>query len=519
MQKIKEILNTLLTIWLLYIAIKYLLIAKNGYTLYSVILGISALTLFAWRIYMFLKNRKKEINPEGYGYIPNMLKASKGLLLDDYKPFEKEIKSAIKEKKPYIIGIDGTKYYTAYIEPDNHKEWNRRYIEMAKEKDIKIIKRNGLDIQETVTLNYVGDDLERYMFVYAQLKERLLQFNTDGLIENIKKLIAPFSIRLDYEKIEKIYQKYANSKEQYIVDFCREEIWHIKDIEAFKEVCEQLKQKGYLFTVNAYASDDRWFGVLDADTVMLMIDLQTIDVRAVNTLLINNIKERYYTYEEQFEHYYASVKDKILSVPHEILYKVDIQKEPREASLSMIGGKGIGLSDENYPKYGDIPMTHLLTLDLNDFPNLKERYPTKRAISLYMNEYNGENEAYEPYTKETAVIFVSQKDIDEKRLTSLDAQYCQKFSLKVTPYAVPKEIFSETLEEESIAEKLQYYFYNFRYVGGKPIWMQNEEKIPNFIMQTGEFLCSDDSTTTYDTVNFAGGIMYMFEDTAFWQCG
>ena len=51
---------------------------------------------------------------------------------------------------------------------------------MAKEKDIKIIKRNGLDIQEIVTLNYVGDDLERYMFVYAQLKERLLQFNADG---------------------------------------------------------------------------------------------------------------------------------------------------------------------------------------------------------------------------------------------------------------------------------------------------------------------------------------------------
>lgn len=92
MQKIKEILNTLLAVWLLYIAIKYLLIAKNGYTLYSVVLGISALALFAWRIYIFLKNRKKEINPEGYGYIPNMLKTAKGLLLDAISHLRKRSK-------------------------------------------------------------------------------------------------------------------------------------------------------------------------------------------------------------------------------------------------------------------------------------------------------------------------------------------------------------------------------------------------------------------------------------------
>ena len=466
---------------------------------------------------MFLKNRKKEINPEGYGYIPNMLKAAKGLLLDDYKPFEKEIKSAIKEKKPYIIGIDGTKYYTTYIEPDNHKEWNRRYIEMAKEKDIKIVKRNGLDIQEIVTLNYVGDDLERYMFVYAQLKERLLQFNADELIENIKKLTAPLNIRLDYEKIEKIYQKYANSKEQYIVDFCREEIWHIKDIEAFKEVYEQLKQKGYLFIVSAYASDNRWFGVLDADTVMAMVDLQTIDIRTVNTLLTKHIRERYYSYKEQFEMFYKEIEAKITQSEYETIYIISSSDTTRE-SLSQIAGIGVGVDDESYPMYGDTPMQHVCTFDTKDFPNLAQRYPDTRAISLYISDFQ-ENEAYEVDTNETKVLFLSQKDIETKKLNKSVPMGMDSLSMHIEPCKIPKGLLSKDIldyEEGSWKRELYTYIHNFNYVGGSATWIQcgwGVDASDGFIAQFGESLFENENT-----INFATGIMYLFENRAFWEC-
>jgi len=76
---------------------KYLIISKSGYTLFSRTLGVVTLALLTLRIYKFLRNRKKEIVPEGHGYVLYMLKVAKGLLLDNYKPFENKIKSTVKK--------------------------------------------------------------------------------------------------------------------------------------------------------------------------------------------------------------------------------------------------------------------------------------------------------------------------------------------------------------------------------------------------------------------------------------
>ena len=522
--KILEILNHIFTLWLFYIAVKYLLIAKTGYTLFSLTLGVTALALFAWRIYKLLNSRKKEIDPEGYGYIPNMLKASKGLLLDDYRAFEKEVRSAVKENKPYIIGIDGTKYYTAYIEPDNHKEWNRRYIQMHKEKDIKITKRDGLDIQEVVTINHVGDDLERYMFIYARLKGRLLQFSADELVDSVKKLIAPYKIVLDFEKIEHIYQKYANSIERYNVDFCdSNEIWHIKDIEAFKEVANQLKEQEYLFLVAGYESDNRYFCLLDANTTLEMLELQIIDIRTVDAILTKNIKERFYTYFEKFEMLYEKIEPRIAQDEHENIYKIDLKNSFDNESFSYMGGKGIGVDDKSYPYYENQPMAHMCSFDTRDFPHLAKKYPDIRVISLYISSFN-ENYAFELDTAETKVLLLTQEEIESKKLTIDVPVGMEAKSMDITSYLIPKDLLLKSIleyPEESWQREIYSYWHNFSYVGGSPTWIQDGfgKGVDGFIGQIDEHLFLPKNGSCYSLANFGGGVMYIFDDLAFWECG
>jgi hypothetical protein len=469
------------------------------------------------------RRKKKEVSPEGYGYIPQMLKAAKGLLQDDYKAFEKEITDVIKESKPYIIGVDGTKYYTTYIEPDNEKAWNRRYIQMAKEKDVKITKRDGLDIQEVVTINNVGDDLERYMFVYARLKGRLLQFSVDELVESVKKLIAPYCIELDFEKIEQVYQKYADSNERYNVDFCdRNEVWHIKDIEAFKEVSNQLKELGYLFLVAGYGSDNRYFCVLDADTTTQMLELQTIDIRTLNAILTKNIKERFYTYFEKFEMLYEKVKPRIVQDEHEEIYKIDLQESFDEQNFSFVGGRGVGVDDESYPHYENQPMAHLCSFDTRDFPHLAKRYPDIRVISLYISSFN-DNEAYELNTPETKVLLLTQEDIESKKLTIDVPVGMEAQSMKITSYLIPKELLSKSIldyPEESWQKELYSYWHIFSYVGGSPTWIQEGfgKGVDGFIGQIDEHLFLPKDNSHYSLANFGGGVMYIFDNLAFWEC-
>jgi len=73
-----------------------------------------------------------------------------------------------------LITEDGRKYCTEYIYENDYDKLNERYLKMAKLKDIKIIKRDGLHIEEIVTINNVGDSLEQYLFDYSQEKNLLV---------------------------------------------------------------------------------------------------------------------------------------------------------------------------------------------------------------------------------------------------------------------------------------------------------------------------------------------------------
>lgn len=77
------------------------------------------------------------------------------------------------------------------------------------------------------------------------------------------------------------------------------------------------------------------------------------------------------------------------------------------------GGPPIGVSQETRPRFDGEPMAHLLTVDLDEVPELRAAPGLKdaRAVAVFVSDIE-ENGASEPHTKESVVVALSQADID-----------------------------------------------------------------------------------------------------------
>lgn len=159
-------------------------------------------------------------------------------------------------------------------------------------------------------------------------------------------------------------------------------------------------------------------------------------------------------------------------------------------------------------------MEHLITLDLDEMPELKAgTLFNARAVALFISDII-ENEAFEPSTKETAVVILSEDDIKNGELSpTLRDNQSPPSCYKVTPVKVPLCVFDELPEdqEESELGKLKdAIFSSSGYAGSSPSWLQYEEHEGHFLFQFDESLVD---------VNLGdAGVMYAFTDVAFWQC-
>jgi hypothetical protein len=171
-------------------------------------------------------------------------------------------------------------------------------------------------------------------------------------------------------------------------------------------------------------------------------------------------------------------------------------------------------------------MEHLITLDLATMPGLRELPSLKqaRALSLFVGSADN-NSAFEPYTDETVLVRLSEQDVAKGLETAATAQGEPSRTFSVTPVDVPAEVFEELLYEDELealepdqaeqAQQLQelrdaLYALSGR-VLGEPLWMQGDES------PRGTFILQFDESLVPMNLGDAG-IMYVFTDTAFWQC-
>lgn len=180
--------------------------------------------------------------------------------------------------------------------------------------------------------------------------------------------------------------------------------------------------------------------------------------------------------------------------PHEEL-------DPRSNNRSCSAPRG--LADDRWPRHKRAKMEHVLTLDLDEAPELRRLAPalkSARALALFVSSRDG-NEAYTPDNDETAIVGLSAAE-----LAAGHAEEGGSFSIHALD--VPGEVFGAA--EGPIGE-LRSAIWKLRGRAlGEPMWVQGEESGESLLLQFDEGLAS---------INLGDcGVMYVFPSGAFWQC-
>lgn len=185
--------------------------------------------------------------------------------------------------------------------------------------------------------------------------------------------------------------------------------------------------------------------------------------------------------------------------PNTWLYALETLPRTDEGSVSRVGGPGFDLADQQ-PSLDGLPMSHVLTLDLRELPELQELWPEKRALAVYVSEPGGT--AWDP---DSAVVTLTDEDVARGE-AAVDAVQLPLKGVRATRVEVPQPTFaSPTLHPKLLRAILALPAR----VGGQPSWLQQDLGSEGFLMQFD---------ARFVPINLGdGGLMYVFEHGAFSQ--
>jgi hypothetical protein len=177
--------------------------------------------------------------------------------------------------------------------------------------------------------------------------------------------------------------------------------------------------------------------------------------------------------------------------------------------LNRIGGAAPGVDAARWPKLGEDAMTHLFTMDLDTMPELRARVSCEdggkpRAVSVFCMSPD-DNEAYEAGTDETCVLVSSEAQVAASAEPPAEVQMLDPSQFE----AIPVNVSPHVWRSRSGDLCSEIYRCSGRALG-EPIWLQSPEHV-------GSLLCQFDDG--FVSMNLGDtGVMYVFSDTAFWQC-
>jgi len=193
------------------------------------------------------------------------------------------------------------------------------------------------------------------------------------------------------------------------------------------------------------------------------------------------------------------------TVPIYALRKLDTP--PAQPTLNRIGGLPPGIAAERWPTHADEPMVHLFTLDLDAMPELKSQCDGRRSLSVFC--WSPElNEAFAPGSRQTAVCFSTDDQVITACHAPKEANVRRSKPFEAIRIEVPSRVFRS--HTGSLSELREAIYCLSGRVLGDPIWLQDNESGWRFIMQFDE---------GFADVNLGdAGVMYVFENDAFFQC-
>lgn len=186
------------------------------------------------------------------------------------------------------------------------------------------------------------------------------------------------------------------------------------------------------------------------------------------------------------------------------------EEEAEEAAatgLSQTGGAPPPLSDERWPTFKKEKMEFLLALDLQQLPELRQGRPDAAAVALYLSSID-DNAAYTPHNKESAVVWITHAEAEAWAPARAEEP---GEGIVVEAIEVPSAALYASEEDADLHELHRLIYALPGRALGPPIWLQGDED------SGGEFLFQFDEALASTNLGDCG-VMYVFDDTAFWQC-
>ncbi len=175
------------------------------------------------------------------------------------------------------------------------------------------------------------------------------------------------------------------------------------------------------------------------------------------------------------------------------------------ADVNVIGGPAPGIDASRWPSHDDEPMVHLFTLDVRTMPGLEKRFGADvRAVSVFC-WHPSFNEAFASGSGQTAIVTTTEAQLTAGGEPPEEAELADRRHFAPVAIDVSPTVWSAKNELRD-----DIYRAHAR-VLGEPLWLQGDEDAGGtFVMQF------DDG---FVDVNLGdSGIMYVFDDDAFWQC-
>ncbi len=186
---------------------------------------------------------------------------------------------------------------------------------------------------------------------------------------------------------------------------------------------------------------------------------------------------------------------------------------PEGDTLNRVGGRPFGVTAETWPLKdddADSPMQHMLTLDLDTVPAIRQAYKDEvRAVSLFVRN-PGNNKAWTPNNADTEVMALTRDEAAEFE-GELPTGGENAHGFAVHEVEVPVGAFTVPYDGDEELRRVRGAIYTANaWGGGQPMWLQGDDYFGVFVMQFDE---------GFVPMNLGDcGIMYVFADTAFWQC-
>lgn len=214
-----------------------------------------------------------------------------------------------------------------------------------------------------------------------------------------------------------------------------------------------------------------------------------------------------------------------LALPSLSIYLLEPTEQPARRAVSRAGGAAFGVPRHRWPRIGGDPMAHLLTLDLDQLPDLRARragLTGVRALALFVPDWDSGIGA-----DEGVVLKLSEADLAAgisrthvRRDEEGDAEVAME--IQITRVTVPELVFRPSEEwglpadaEDALLQMLVLRDLLDEPPGralGYSLWLQDGDNDYAAGEAASRFLLQlDDRLVEFNTAD--EGILYVFEDS------